>query len=794
MCNLKKYLLAIVVVCCYTNTAMAQWLEAKSEKDDLSISIKMKGGVPSSRVIVTSSLRLGYSSNMGDVTNESVGYGVANGLNSDTVYFYLVDDYKRTLTITAEGYPPISIPYVLGPKETYRCFVFDPNKETEEESPNVNTAHWQFVMAQNFDYGREGFAIDQNEALNWYTKAAEQGHGLAQVTLGVKYASGGDGFAKDEVKAARWFLIAAQQNYDTAQYGIANFFLQGSGVKQDLDKAYYWFQQSADKGIDEARYKMANMLLDGYGTQADVDNLLDWFSFFADENKSDAQYMYSKLLLGRNPSAENEIIAIEYLNKSIALSNSDAMIFLAERCFNKELDQYNIIKGMELLQMAKNLKVAKAEELIAKYEKELSREEVFTYTKHFALNDDAKALATLGNMYYYGDGTDQNFSEAFFCFKSASNKEVIDGYIGLGLCYYYGYGVDVDYIKAFENLSKGSSSNKSEALSGLAQCYYNGYGVAKDREKAFELYTKANNGKNGVAINGLGLCYYDGDCVTQNKEKALALFEEALKLDEYNAGLSLGDYYYNIDSTTYNDKAIEYYTIAARAENPEAQNRLGLLILEKGVTKKVLDISKGVTDTIYVLTNDGALVNALEWFNESAIRNNPKGEYNFAYGLISVLHDDDLIDSPRGRQSVEAFRKMANKGNKEAMIFLSTCYKYNIGIDLTESYSWCQKAVKGSTGDKDRDALYKGLLGCLEYDEAEEIAKITNSTFEQVQSQSVARMIEAASEGCTFLYSRLYNYERYVKEDKKAAKLWDKENDLLTEQQKRIPRIADFKR
>ncbi len=103
MFKVKKYLFALLSVCVFTNNAMAQWLEAKSEKDERSISIKVKDGVPSSRIIVSSSLPLSYSSNMGDVTNDNVGYGVVNGINSDTIYFYLVDDYKRTLTIMAEG-------------------------------------------------------------------------------------------------------------------------------------------------------------------------------------------------------------------------------------------------------------------------------------------------------------------------------------------------------------------------------------------------------------------------------------------------------------------------------------------------------------------------------------------------------------------------------------------------------------------------------------------------------------------------------------------------------------------
>ncbi len=681
---------------------------------------------------------------------------------------------------------------MLGPKETYRCFVLDPNKKNDELSAGANTSQWQVEMAQNFDFGREGFVSDQIEALNWYTKAAEQGHGLAQVTLGVKYASGGTGFVKDVIRSARWFLIAAQQNYDTAQYAIANCFLQGSGVQQNLEKAYYWFQQSADKGIDEARYKMANMLLEGYGTDEEVDALMGWFSFFADENRSDAQYMYSKLLLARKASPENEINAIEYLNKAIALSNVDAMSFLAERCFNKELNQYNVIKGMELLRLAVELNSMEAKTLMDKYTKSLSREEVYTYTKHFADSGNAVDMADLGNMYYIGDGTEVNYEKAVEYFTKSSEYEIEDSFIGLGLCYYYGFGVKFDYDKAFDNLSKGIAGGKSVAVSTLGLCYYYGYGVEKDHSKAFELFTKANDGKSGTALNGLGLCYCYGLAVEKNTTKAVALFTEALKKDQYNAGLNLGDYY-RYDSIPDMTKAVEYYTIAAKVENPEAQNKLGFITFNQGIKKIPRVISKNIVDTLYAVSNEEVVAEALSMFKKSAKRNYLKGEYNYAYGLISTLNDDTIVGSTGGKESVTAFRDLADKGCKDAMIALASYYKYNIGIDLAESYEWSKKAAQGGSGDEARDAMYKGLLGCLEYDEAEAIATIIDSSAEQVRSQGIATMTEAEAAGCTFVYSRLYTYEKDITKDKKAAKIWDKKSDLVSERDKLMPKITEFK-
>ncbi|MFI3293266.1 MAG: tetratricopeptide repeat protein [Rikenellaceae bacterium] len=793
MYKTTKFLTLLILCCCCCNTVEAQWLEVKNEKDDRSISIKMKDGMSSSRVIVSSSLSLKFESNMGDVTDESIGSGVVNGLNSDTIYFFMSESYKRIITVSAEGYPPVVIPLSLSPKETYRCFVFDSNKKEDEES-NVNTSHWQFKMAQSFDFGNDGFQEDQIEALNWYAKAAEQGHGLAQVTLGKKYATGGDGFDKDLVKSARWFLIAAQQNYNVAQYAIANCFLQGNGVTKNLEKAYYWFQQSADKGIDIARYKMVDMLLDGYGTDTHVDNLLEWFRIYAEENFSEAQYIYGKLLLGRKSSPQNDSIAIDYINKAIELSNTEAMLFLGERYLNKDLDQYNAIKGMELFRMADGLNSDQAKGLISKYEQALSREEVFAYTMHFADEGNADDMASLAYMYYHGLGVDVDYSKAFEYYEKSSEQRTENGYVGLGLCYYYGHGVDQDYDKAYENLVIGGQNGNSIAVSMLGQCYYYGYGVDQNYDKAFDLFTKSNNNANSVALNGLGLCYCYGRGVGESIAKGFELFQESLKLDGYSAGLSLGDYYYNMSPNSKNSEAQRYYTLAAKVGNPEAQNKLGLQLFDQSVVKEFHKISKSRVDTVLIVANADIFSSTTEYFKLSGEDSYFKGGYNYAYALVSTLNNGSIVGSSQGKEAVEVLRKWAKKGYKDAMIAIASYYKYDIGIDLEEAYDWSKKAVDETTGDKSLDALYRALLGCLEFDEANALAKIANTTPNEIYARGAKNMEQAAKDGALFVYDRLHTYEKEINGDRKRAKVWDKESELLSEDQKKYPRIISLKR
>ncbi len=62
-------------------------------------------------------------------------------------------------------------------------------------------------------------AKDEEEAVKWYRKAAEQEYASAQYTLGVRYASG-RGVGKDEEEAVRWYRKAAKQDAKAALRGL----------------------------------------------------------------------------------------------------------------------------------------------------------------------------------------------------------------------------------------------------------------------------------------------------------------------------------------------------------------------------------------------------------------------------------------------------------------------------------------------------------------------------------------------------------------------------------------------
>ncbi len=57
-------------------------------------------------------------------------------------------------------------------------------------------------------FNGEGVAQDYKAAMQWYSKAAEQGHADAQYNLGLMYYKG-QGVPQDNIRAYMWVNLAA---------------------------------------------------------------------------------------------------------------------------------------------------------------------------------------------------------------------------------------------------------------------------------------------------------------------------------------------------------------------------------------------------------------------------------------------------------------------------------------------------------------------------------------------------------------------------------------------------------
>lgn len=107
-------------------------------------------------------------------------------------------------------------------------------------------AETQFSLAQALKDGNDS---DQAQAVQWYRKAAEQGHCAAQFNLAQMHAQGKGGL-RDEAAALAWLRRAAQAGHGGAQYHLgvrlhrASKYKTGSEASELRIESLGWLHQA----------------------------------------------------------------------------------------------------------------------------------------------------------------------------------------------------------------------------------------------------------------------------------------------------------------------------------------------------------------------------------------------------------------------------------------------------------------------------------------------------------------------------------------------------------------------
>jgi uncharacterized protein len=200
----------------------------------------------------------------------------------------------------------------------------------------------QYKLASMYQYGR-GTSIDQEEAIKWYRKAAEQGHKPSSSMLRTlnkdsesyeplnenldrnrqvekemqkkedmdedelkKYNSktkhidaengdlsaqrtlANDYFLDDEpVKAFKWALLASKQGDASSQHTLGVLYKRGfADQKVDIKEAVRWLTKSADQGDELAQQELFEMYYDGDGVRKDIKKAVKWLKELANNSQS----------------------------------------------------------------------------------------------------------------------------------------------------------------------------------------------------------------------------------------------------------------------------------------------------------------------------------------------------------------------------------------------------------------------------------------------------------------------------------------------------------------------------
>ncbi|OHS96874.1 hypothetical protein TRFO_01947 [Tritrichomonas foetus] len=168
---------------------------------------------------------------------------------------------------------------------------------------------------------------DLNQAIEWYTKSAEQGNPHAQYSLGFYYENGQ--FVEQNLsKAIELYTLSSEQGYANAQNNLALCYEIGKGVEKNISKAIELYKMSAEKKNPDAQYNLAFCYENGIGVDCDFKLAISLYEKASALGNSNALYNLALFYQKGIGVEQNVGKAIELFTKSTELGNSKAQFSL----------------------------------------------------------------------------------------------------------------------------------------------------------------------------------------------------------------------------------------------------------------------------------------------------------------------------------------------------------------------------------------------------------------------------------------------------------------------------------
>jgi len=398
----------------------------------------------------------------------------------------------------------------------------------------------QGIAASQFNVGSlylggVGTVADEEKALYWFRKAAEQGHAQAAEMVrqleapaepqiiteeaeepsvvekenltksectvdeekSAKAAAPGQAAedlyqrgkaaiqAKDYQNGLNDLIQAGQQGHADAQSMAGYMYLKW---KQDKAQAFYWYSLAAQQNNALAQLYLGEAYRTGSGVAQDYAAAVQWYQRAAEQGDANAQNNLALMYVNGCGVEKNNEAALQWFQKAAAQGHAKA----------KEMAQ-------RLGQQTVNERFAKALEAL-KAKDYTTALQLFT---ELAEQGDAAAQYNVGLMYCYGNGTDQNFEKAqeWFWKAAAQGDE-----------------------KAKEMVQRLEQQTVNEKFAKAAEAYN-----AKDYETALPLFTElAEQGVTDAQYN-VGLMYYCGKGTAKDLDQALLWLQKAAAQDHEKA-------------------------------------------------------------------------------------------------------------------------------------------------------------------------------------------------------------------------------------------------------------------
>ena len=160
---------------------------------------------------------------------------------------------------------------------------------------------------------------NENEAIKWYTRAAERENIDAQNTLGELF------FLNSQYEqAAKWLELAASQQIASALNMCGVMHQNGWYYSQDYHNAFELFQRSAGLGDSTGQRLLGFMYFEGLGVKKNASKAFQLFTKSAKQGDQWSQLQLGSMYEAGEGTEENYRAALKWYKQSSEQGNSDA--------------------------------------------------------------------------------------------------------------------------------------------------------------------------------------------------------------------------------------------------------------------------------------------------------------------------------------------------------------------------------------------------------------------------------------------------------------------------------------
>jgi TPR repeat protein len=101
--------------------------------------------------------------------------------------------------------------------------------------------------------------MNKNKALQLSREAAERGHAVAQLNLGMEFAL--EETVAIEQDAFRYIWLAAKQGFTSAEYLLGHTYCRAevAAKEKTLERGKVWLARAAAKGHEQAQARLAEL-------------------------------------------------------------------------------------------------------------------------------------------------------------------------------------------------------------------------------------------------------------------------------------------------------------------------------------------------------------------------------------------------------------------------------------------------------------------------------------------------------------------------------------------------------